>query len=621
MVQAVRGAINMAMKAETALVLAKKEIDKKISESEIKPIGLDSTLTDENKAAPAKITGDKIDELKSDLNDLDGDIIRTKNLATESISGKYPRGAVGSAIEFGNNATYAYIRIEVEPKKHYSFSLANSGFSYVTNEDGIIIDITSNVKDENYYGFVYLMPENAKYIYWTIQNNETWLSGIPDVVVIKGTTCVVGWSTSDYPLGETISVDIPKLVIHDDSPSIPTVSTIPEIIIYSDLDVINDENVQSGVYVYTNTGYVTTSNSTDQADKYIKMDAQKVKSIKWKGRVNNTDFGYKGIVYTDENDKVLMKDNGETTSQTEDYEFISYVPENAKFIYLCMYHSYATFTFITIGKLTETILTEDNIKWVYYCGSKRKLKTLKSAIEEAEKHMDSVVYVDAETFDLVQEFGREYLDNYDGSDGMIGIWLKNRVNVIFASGSKVIFNYTGSNENIHTYFSPFNSGKYGFTLENAWVESTNCRYSVHDERGGQDDTYHNIYKRCTFIHDSSNCSWGTHQAIGGGLGVHGDIEIDGCYFENIGGEIVDPGGDAYFNVSYHNSYGDNAQSRIVIKNSYFATSALIMRHGTSEKVSEMVVCGCSLKSEPQAYNYNSTPANVKCTSWNNVIRG
>lgn len=57
----------MAMKAETALVLAKKEIDKKISEAEIKPIGLDSTLTDENKAAPAKITGDKIDELKSDL--------------------------------------------------------------------------------------------------------------------------------------------------------------------------------------------------------------------------------------------------------------------------------------------------------------------------------------------------------------------------------------------------------------------------------------------------------------------------------------------------------------------------------------------------------------------------
>ena len=60
----------MAMKAETALVLAKKEIDKKISEAEISPIGLDSTLTDEKKAATASVVGEKITELKGDLGGL-----------------------------------------------------------------------------------------------------------------------------------------------------------------------------------------------------------------------------------------------------------------------------------------------------------------------------------------------------------------------------------------------------------------------------------------------------------------------------------------------------------------------------------------------------------------------
>ena len=58
------------MTGEMALALAKKEIDKKISEAEINPIGLDSTLTDEKKAAPASVVGDKIAELKSDLVDI-----------------------------------------------------------------------------------------------------------------------------------------------------------------------------------------------------------------------------------------------------------------------------------------------------------------------------------------------------------------------------------------------------------------------------------------------------------------------------------------------------------------------------------------------------------------------
>lgn len=234
--------------------------------------------------------------------------------------------------------------------------------------------------------------------------------------------------------------------------------------------------------------------------------------------------------------------------------------------------------------------------------------------------MNSVVYVDSEQFNLVEEFGQEYLDSYDGSDGMIGILLKNRIKLIFASGSKVIFNYTGANEKVHTYFSPFNSGKYGFTLENAYVESTNCRYSCHDERNIDEDAYRNIYKNCTFIHDSSNCSWGTHQAIGGGLGKNGEIVIDGGYFENKGASELEDLNDAFYSVSYHNSAASDAQSSIHIKNAYLSTSALIMRGGTTEKQTKMTVNGCSVSKLPQAFNYDQTPKNVIIEEWGNTVR-
>lgn len=182
----------------------------------------------------------------------------------------------------------------------------------------------------------------------------------------------------------------------------------------------------------------------------------------------------------------------------------------------------------------------------FYCGSSREYTTLKSVVEEATKYMDSIVYVDAETFDLVEEFGNTYLESY-AQEFACGLFLKNRIHLIFAEGSKVVFNYTGSNSYIHRWFSPFNSGQYGFTLENCRIESTNCRYSVHDERASQSDAYHNIYKRCSMTHVSDGTDWTTNIAIGGGLGIHGDVLIEDGYFN--GGGTID--------ISYHNSTAQN----------------------------------------------------------------
>lgn len=252
---------------------------------------------------------------------------------------------------------------------------------------------------------------------------------------------------------------------------------------------------------------------------------------------------------------------------------------------------------------------------IYYCGSSREYKTLKGVIEEATKFMDSIVYVDAETFDLVEEFGEEYLDSYSGT-WMIGIFLKNRVHVIFANGSKVLFNYKGSNTKVHECFSPFNSGEYGFTLENAWIESTNCRYSVHDERGVASDPYHNKYIRCTMIHDSSGCSWGAHQAIGGGLGQYGDVLIEDGYYKAVGN--VD-------NISYHNTLfaeDSKAKSKVVIRGVYIDGTTLCANYGTSKEISQMFVCGCSLRVEPKLERVITVERadNMEVIAWGNTIR-
>ena len=308
--------------------------------------------------------------------------------------------------------------------------------------------------------------------------------------------------------------------------------------------------------------------------------------------------------------------NGKETTITIDYNFNLYLTLNE--VPTTVYPMWAN------GELPQEYkeglydINSNTLKpkeKIYYCGSSREYKTLKGVIEEATKFMDSIVYVDAETFDLVEEFGEEYLDSYSGT-WMIGIFLKNRVHVIFANGSKVLFNYKGSNTKVHEYFSPFNSGEHGFTLENAWIESKNCRYSVHDERGHSSDAYHNKYLRCTMIHDSSSCSWKAHQVIGGGLGQFGDILIEDGYYKSVG--CAD-------NISYHNTTltgSSKAKSKVVIRGAYIDGTTLCANYGTSKEISQMFVCGCSLGAQPKLERVitEERADNMEVIAWGNTIR-
>lgn len=253
---------------------------------------------------------------------------------------------------------------------------------------------------------------------------------------------------------------------------------------------------------------------------------------------------------------------------------------------------------------------------VFYCGPTREYTKLKDAIEAAEQFMGATLYVDRATYDLVEEYGSTFFANYTASDGD-GIVLKNNIHVIFEQGAKVVCNYVGDNADVHTYFSPFNAGAHGFTLENAWVESTNTRYTMHDELSGSATPNRNVYKRCTFIHDSSRSSWGAHQALGGGLGSWGDVLIEDCYMSAVGCDDVL----TYHNAGYGNADLTEYASRLTIRGCYIEGTIRVNSTGYSKMLTHAYVSGNSLTAEPHSGKTTTDAAdNVVLHAWGNTIR-
>ena len=250
---------------------------------------------------------------------------------------------------------------------------------------------------------------------------------------------------------------------------------------------------------------------------------------------------------------------------------------------------------------------------------------LSDAIVEATKYMDSVVYLGDGTWDLIEEFGSDFFNNATGGGAprspARGLLLKNRIHIIGSSKSKIICNYTGDNAVIKKWFSVFNSDIYGFTLENITIEASNIRYIIHDERDSDVDSYTNRYINCNFKFDNSdNDTPGrTAQCIGGGLGLDGYIDINGCVLESI-----DTTNTGYICVvSYHNSAGANAKSHISIRNTYLKGLGYIRinSYGDSTEITECEITNCSMgKSVLIGHETGGSNMNINVTQWNNEIR-
>ena len=599
---------NLVAQNEIALAVERKRIDNLLA----------GATSDDSEVVDARVGADGVtygsagsavrgqySKVNAKLNLYRDNIMLHRNLVDIIVQDYVCSNTAGTKIAFTANTGYGYAKFTVEAGELISLSTDNfnNNFSVVTDADDVILGKLNEYQHSD-KTTVYQMPALASHVYLCADIFSTaWM---PRSIVALHTdqdiTDTTIYNTANFPYGEVARVQADKL--YDAASGVFVADVVNEVVNGTKAHSfsrqhLNKEDLIEGYY------YSAPGVNVAHTD-YSIFPAIRLKAGKYHLQYVSQNFSY-----------VVTADGTKTTLTNLMENGIATLPEDS----VCYFTKTANAPY---AMLSDNELPDEYVYGTYHyspqkifnVGSKREYTTLRAGIEAAEKFLDATVFVDPEEFDLVEEFGREYLDSYDGSEGMIGIWLKNRVHVIFASGAKVLFNYTGENKNVHTYFSPFNAGEYGFTLENAWVESKNCRYAMHDERNSAKIPYTNHYKRCTFIHDSSECSWGAHQALGGGLGCWGDILIEDCYMSSNGYEDVL----TYHNAGYNQPDLTAFKSNLIIRGCYVDGAIRVNATGYSNLVTCAHISGNCLKAEPHSGKTTEDATdNVLLRAWNNVI--
>ena len=292
--------------------------------------------------------------------------------------------------------------------------------------------------------------------------------------------------------------------------------------------------------------------------------------------------------------------------------------ENAKYLRYTvtinsLYPKANNYVYVANNILSKSKLNEQQI---FYVGANRNgtntFKTLKECTEYILNNniFNSKVYVDAGIYDLVSEYGQEYLDSIEQSQNRyLGLHLGNNTHFIFNENALVRFNYDGTNQAAAEYFSPFNI--YGSCIiENANIECTNARYCVHEDVGAyageKPQQMYVKYLNCNMVHNGATVPTGDHSGytcIGGGCYKNTISIIDGGTYK---GAWVD--GD----ISYHN-YNGTESSRVVIKNAWLYRKIRLAAFSTS--IVNCEISGNRYTTEP---TYNSQY--FKVTKWNNAIQ-
>jgi hypothetical protein len=216
--------------------------------------------------------------------------------------------------------------------------------------------------------------------------------------------------------------------------------------------------------------------------------------------------------------------------------------------------------------------------------------------------------------------------------------LGNGMHVVFMEGAKVICNIEKGEmsdtqfNSIKEHFEPmafyFSGANGDFTLENAVIESKNCRYCVHDDQGGTTKPYIHKYINCRMYRTNSNITPSSNfaQCIGGGLGKNGTIIIEGGWYRTepvVGSDKIMNGDLDYqqWPISYHNGNVEDAQSFITIKNVYFADKGyfLTQDYGPSTLKTKCYISGCRFGLPPMVGLRTETTNFELTAEWNNSV--
>ena len=172
-------------------------------------IGYDGTVYDNLGGAIRK----QVSELKSDLDNIENGVILVKNLVIRHVSGYYVGGRDGK-VTFNSDSSYGYVVIEVEGGKSYTLSdFGSETFSKIASADGTLLGNANDFRDNTRDGYVFIMPDNAKYLYTSAQG---WTSTV-DIVALDGTKDIAYENNKlhiiDYPYNKIVRVIIDKFYI------------------------------------------------------------------------------------------------------------------------------------------------------------------------------------------------------------------------------------------------------------------------------------------------------------------------------------------------------------------------------------------------------------------------
>lgn len=144
-----------------------------------------------------------------------------------------------------------------------------------------------------------------------------------------------------------------------------------------------------------------------------------------------------------------------------------------------------------------------------------------------------------------------------------------------------------------------------YELHDGFLESTGMVYVVHDEASGLSEPYIRKYKNIRMKYDADTSKRPSGFCLGGGTGLNGYIEIDGCVFETNSDSTIDGG--------YHGHSKDVSSTfNVLVKNCYFSKAFQKGTLATNESAN-LVFTGSTALVIPSSGN------KWNVTQWNNEV--
>ena len=621
---------------------------------------VDDSLTIAGAAADAKATGDEITDLKGALNNY---IEVDDNMIFASYS---------PDITDLNNAPDNTI---VQVQRTSSTTVTNFPSDFPSNSMlSLLITTKANYAYNKYYKLQILLETNTKAMWRRLydSNAGTWGnwvkckdSDLSNYTEVKTNMIFASYSPNITDLNDILTNCIVQIQRTSDTtvthfPSDFPSNSMPSLLITTKANYSSSQYYVMQMLLETNTKAMWrrlySSNTSTWGDwkKCYDSDSVNVK--------NNMIFASYSPNITNLND---VQDNSivqiQRTGATTVSNFPSDFPMNSQIsLLITTKANYAYNQYYIMQTLLETntkamwrrVYSSNTNTWgdwkkckdqdipdTIYIGAGQTYTTLRAGIAEAYKRKGTKVIVMPGTYDLVTEFA----DSISSNMSTTGLAIGNSMHIVFMDGAKVTANFDNSQSTydattwrrIYDYFNPFYArpsnadNDSNFILENLDIECTDTRYCVHDEMNGQ-GTYSHKYINCRMKYKNTHSDVNYVQCIGGGLGEHGTIVIDGGYYESDTDYCIPSidGGQNPQNcqqcITYHNGNNVNCDSSITIKNVFLDNRGYFRfgYYGSSTIDSLVSISGCStgLPTLKKQEGSQTQQDNFEVVEWNENVR-